>query len=203
MIRFSAQGAYLLLVPQRRTLIRDRALISILRNNQMFNVRDLKLGEHVPMKLSFLIFAFLQKARSENEMPLKVNGSRRLENGLVVPGSFLAKTTSRAIATKFEEEIIRLKNLLTHKEIRPLFLQCGVTVRLCAIKWSTYPYSYVILQWGRLLTKPHLKRALIRRGWAKSLGWAYWKEGAKSRIITVITSKRSDKFRHWCGPIIC
>ena len=136
MIRFSAQGAYLLLVPQRRTLIRDRALISILRNNQMFNVRDLKLVEHVPMKLSFLIFTFLQKARSENEVQVKVNGSRRLENGLVVPGSFLAKTTSRAIATKFEEEIdiIRLKNLCTHKEIRPLFLQCGVTVRLCAIK---------------------------------------------------------------------
>ena len=36
MIRFSVQGAYLLLVPQGRTLIRDRALISFLRNNQMF-----------------------------------------------------------------------------------------------------------------------------------------------------------------------
>ena len=39
MIRFSAQGAYLLLVPQERTLIRDRALISFLRNNQMFKKR--------------------------------------------------------------------------------------------------------------------------------------------------------------------
>ena len=100
MIRFSAQGAYLLLVPQRRTLIRDRALISILRNNQMFNVRDLKLVEHVPMKLSFLTFTFLQKARSENKVQVKVNGSRGLENGLVVPGCFLAKTTIRAIAKK-------------------------------------------------------------------------------------------------------
>ena len=100
MIRFSAQGAYLLLVPQRRTLIRDRALISILRNNQMFNVSDLKLVEHVPMKLSFLTFTFLQKARSENKVQVKVNGSRGLENGLVVPGSFLAKTTIRAIAKK-------------------------------------------------------------------------------------------------------
>ena len=36
MIRFSAQGAYLLLGPQGRTLIRDRALISFLRNKQMF-----------------------------------------------------------------------------------------------------------------------------------------------------------------------
>ena len=100
MIRFSAQGAYLLLVPQRRTLIRDRALISILRNNQMFNVRDLKLVEHVPMKLSFLTFTFLHKALSENKVQVKVNGSRGLENGLVVPGSFLAKTTIRAIAKK-------------------------------------------------------------------------------------------------------
>ena len=36
MIQFSARGAYLLLVPQGRALIRDRALISFLRNNQMF-----------------------------------------------------------------------------------------------------------------------------------------------------------------------
>ena len=100
MIRFSAQGAFVLLVPQRRTLIRDRALISVLRNNQMFNLRDLKLFEHVPMKLSFLTFTFLQKARSENKVQVKVNGSRGLENGLVVPGSFLAKTTIRAIAKK-------------------------------------------------------------------------------------------------------
>ena len=68
MIRFSAQGAFFLLVPQRRTLIRDRALISVLRNNQMFNLRDLKLVEHVPMKISFLTFTFLQKARSENKV---------------------------------------------------------------------------------------------------------------------------------------
>ena len=100
MIRFSAQGAFFLLVPQRRTLIRDRALISVLRNNQMLNLRDLKLVEHVPMQLSFLIFTFLQKARSENKVQVKVNGSRGLENELVVPGSFLAKTTIRAIAKK-------------------------------------------------------------------------------------------------------
>ena len=35
MIRFSARGAYLLLVPQRRALIRDRAIISFLRSNRM------------------------------------------------------------------------------------------------------------------------------------------------------------------------
>ena len=35
MIRLSAQAAYLLLVPRGRTLIRDRALISFWRNNQM------------------------------------------------------------------------------------------------------------------------------------------------------------------------
>ena len=54
------------------------------------------------MEISFLIFTFL-KAGSENKMQVKVTGSRRLENVLVVPGSFLARTTSRAIDTKFEE----------------------------------------------------------------------------------------------------
>lgn len=80
------------------------------------------------MELSFLIFTFL-KARYENKIQVKVNGSRRLENGLVVSGAFLARTTSRAIATKFEEEIIRLKELCAHMDItveklrrRPLFL---------------------------------------------------------------------------------
>ena len=77
---------------------------------------DNKLVGHVPMELSFLLFTF-PKARHENNVQVKVTGSRRLENGLVVPGSFLARTTSRAIATKFEEKIIRLKELCTHMDI--------------------------------------------------------------------------------------
>ena len=87
---------------------------------------DNKLVGHVPMELSFLIFTFLN---FENKVQVKVTGSRRLENGLVVPGAFLARTTSRAIATKFEEEITRLKELCSHMDItveklrrRPLFL---------------------------------------------------------------------------------
>jgi len=77
---------------------------------------------NVLMELSFLIFTFLKKAHNENTVQVKVTGSRRLENGLVVPRSFLARMTSRAITTKFEEEIIHLKNLCTHMDIRLLFL---------------------------------------------------------------------------------
>ena len=87
---------------------------------------DNKLVGHVPMELSFLTFL---KARRENKVQVKVTGSRRLENVLVVLGAFLARTTSRAIATKFEEEITRLKELCSHMDItveklrrRPLFL---------------------------------------------------------------------------------
>ena len=69
----------------------------------------MKIAGCEPLELSFLIFTFLKKACSENKVQVKVNGSRRLENGLVVPGSFLM--TNRAIATKFEEETIRLKNV--------------------------------------------------------------------------------------------
>ena len=72
---------------------------------------------------------YIHKACHENKVQIKVTGSRRLENGLVVPGAFLARTTSRAIATKFEEEITRLKELCSHMDItveklrrRPLFL---------------------------------------------------------------------------------
>ena len=40
--------------------------------------------------------------------------------------------------------------------------------------------SSIILEWGRLLTKPHLKGALFRKG------GAHWK-GVINRIVTVIT----------------
>ena len=56
----------------------------------------------------------------------KVTGSRRLENGLVfhwiLPG---ARTTSQAIATNFEEEIIRLKNLCTRSFERGAYWKEG------------------------------------------------------------------------------
>ena len=39
----------------------------------------------VPMELSFLIFSFLKKVHNETKVQVKVTGSRRLENGLVVP----------------------------------------------------------------------------------------------------------------------
>ena len=36
----------------------------------------MKLVGHVPMELSFLIFTFLKKGRSENKVQGKMNGSR-------------------------------------------------------------------------------------------------------------------------------
>ena len=51
-----------------------------------------------------------------------------------VIGSFLTRTASRAIATTFEEEIIRLKDLRTQIEIivekQPLLVREGVGVGL-------------------------------------------------------------------------
>ena len=60
-----------------------------------------KLVGHVPMELSYLMYAFL-RAYDDNEVSVKVRSPRRLENGLVVPGTFKARTPSRAIAMKFE-----------------------------------------------------------------------------------------------------
>ena len=51
-----------------------------------------------------------------------------MENGLVVLGSFLAKTKGRAIAAKFYDEIIRLKKVCIYMDViverlrRPFFL---------------------------------------------------------------------------------
>ena len=60
-----------------------------------------ELVGHVPIELSYLIYTFL-RAYNDNEVSAKVTGSKRLENGLVVPGTFKARTPNRAIATKFE-----------------------------------------------------------------------------------------------------
>ena len=97
MIRFCAQGAYLHLVLQGRTFILDRALITFLGNNRMFetfifiskrtifetvtvtntdgecsvNVSErltLKLARHLPMELFFFFFTFVKKARIENKV---------------------------------------------------------------------------------------------------------------------------------------
>ena len=68
------------------------------------------------MELSYLIYTFL-RAYDDNEVSAKVTGSRRLENGLVVPVTFKARTQSRAIATRFERDTLRLKELCAHMDI--------------------------------------------------------------------------------------
>ena len=45
-----------------------------------------ELVGYVPMELSYLIYTFL-RAYDDNEVSAKVTGSRRLENGLFVPGT--------------------------------------------------------------------------------------------------------------------
>ena len=68
------------------------------------------------MELSYLIYTFL-RAYDDNEVSVKVAGPRRLKRGLVVPGTFKARTPNRATATKFEREILRLKELCAHMDI--------------------------------------------------------------------------------------
>ena len=55
-----------------------------------------KLVGHVPIELSFLVFTFL-RAHEDNQVVVEVTGSRKLENGLVIPGTFRAVTRSRRL----------------------------------------------------------------------------------------------------------
>ena len=64
----------------------------------------------------YLINTFL-RAYDDNEVSVKVSGSKTLENGLVVPETFKTRTPNRAIATKFEREILQLKELCAHMDI--------------------------------------------------------------------------------------
>ena len=78
---------------------------------------DNQLVGHVPMELSFLVYTFL-RAHLDNNVQVKVTGTRTLENGLVVPASFQARTTNLAMAKRFEGEICRLRELCSHMEIK-------------------------------------------------------------------------------------
>ena len=60
-------------------------------------------ARHVLVELLFLIYMFLN-AFDQNEVKARVAGSRKLENGLVVPAAFIVRTTKRAFAMKFENE---------------------------------------------------------------------------------------------------
>ena len=64
----------------------------------------------------YLIYTFL-RASDDNEVYVKVTGPKALENGLVVPGTFKTRTPNRAIAIKFEREILRLKELCANMDI--------------------------------------------------------------------------------------
>ena len=66
--------------------------------------------------LFHLFYTFL-RSYDDNEVSVKVTGSKTLENGLVVPGTFKTRTPNRAIATKSEREILRLKELCAHMDI--------------------------------------------------------------------------------------
>ena len=77
MIRFSAQGDYLLLIPQGRALIRNRVLTRA--------------------QGACFYFEKQQNGKQSIDVYLKT-GMKKIGNG---PGCFLARTTSKAIVTKF------------------------------------------------------------------------------------------------------
>ena len=71
---------------------------------------------HVLIELSFLVFTFLT-SDSRNVVLCKVSGARKLENGLVVPATFIVRTARKKIFEKFKTEIDRYKNICKHMDI--------------------------------------------------------------------------------------
>ena len=65
-----------------------------------------KMVGHVPIELSFLVFTFL-RAHEDNQVVVEVTGRRKLENGLVIPGTFKAVTRSRDWEQSFTRNLIK------------------------------------------------------------------------------------------------
>ena len=57
---------------------------------------------------SCLPYTFL-RAHEDNQVVVEVTGSRKLENGLVIPGTFKLVTGSRRLGAKFYEELNKVK----------------------------------------------------------------------------------------------
>ena len=65
-----------------------------------------KLVGHVPIELSFLVFTFV-RAHVDNQVVVEVTGNRKLENGPVIPGTFMAVTRSRRLGAKLTRNLIK------------------------------------------------------------------------------------------------
>ena len=105
-----------------RPSTRSYRIYSIKRPGRLFNFWTFRVSAYsrwALIKFSpflfHLIYTFL-RAYDDNEVSVKVTGSRTLENGLVVPGTFKMRTPNRAIA-KFQREILLLKELFAHMDI--------------------------------------------------------------------------------------
>ena len=53
----------------------------------------------------------------DNQVEVEVTGSRKLENGLVISGTFKARTRSHRMGAKFLEELTKVKGPCTHMDI--------------------------------------------------------------------------------------
>ena len=62
------------------------------------------------------MFTFL-RVREDNQVVVEVTGSRKFENGLVIPGTFEAVTRSRRLGAMFYEERNKVKQLCAHMDI--------------------------------------------------------------------------------------
>ena len=71
---------------------------------------------HVSIELSFLVFTFLT-SDSGIVVLCKVSGARKLENGLVVPATFIVRTARKKIFEKIKTGIDRYKNICKHMKI--------------------------------------------------------------------------------------
>ena len=59
----------------------------------------------------------LKTFHEDYQVVVEVTGSRKLENGLVIPGTFKAVTRSRRLGAKFYEELNKVKQLCAHMDI--------------------------------------------------------------------------------------
>ena len=58
-----------------------------------FIQEGIKLVGHTPIERSFLVFTFL-RTHEDNQVVVEVTGSRKLENGLVIPVSLTFKAVT-------------------------------------------------------------------------------------------------------------
>ena len=101
---------------RKEAALYDENAIGVFKQLEVDQKPEFILVGHLPMELSFFIHSFL-KSRGDNILIAEVVGTRKRENGLVVPCVYHGRSTSFQVAKMLQKQLIKTSALCKHMKI--------------------------------------------------------------------------------------